>query len=62
MQVFNELTPECDIITQMYAGGYEKTVEMNLQEFERIRQKNENLLRINNKNYKALKFFDKLFK
>lgn len=40
----------------------EKTVEANLQEFERIRQENENLLSIKSDNQKALKFFGKLFK
>ncbi|WP_293713005.1 hypothetical protein [uncultured Parabacteroides sp.] len=40
----------------------EKTVEANLQEFERIRQDNESLLSIKNDNQKALKFFGKLLK
>lgn len=38
----------------------EKTVEANLQEFERIRQENESLLSIKSDNQKALKFFGKL--
>lgn len=40
----------------------EKTVEANLQEFERIRQENESLLSIKSDNQKALKFFGKLLK
>lgn len=40
----------------------EKTVEVNLQEFERIRQENESLLSIKSDNQKALKFFGKLLK
>lgn len=40
----------------------EKTVEANLQEFERIRQENESLLGIKSDNQKALKFFGKLLK
>lgn len=40
----------------------EKTVEENLQEFERIRQENESLLSIKSDNQKALKFFGKLLK
>lgn len=40
----------------------EKTVEANLQEFERIRQENECLLTLKSDNQKALKFFGKLFK
>ncbi|MCD8137695.1 MAG: hypothetical protein LUH01_17785 [Parabacteroides gordonii] len=40
----------------------EKTVEANLQEFERIRQENESLLSIKSDNQKALKFFRKLLK
>lgn len=40
----------------------EKTVDANLQEFERIRQENENLLSIKSDNQKALRFFGKLLK
>ena len=40
----------------------EKTVEVNLQEFEKIRQENESLLNLKSDNQKALKFFVKLFK
>lgn len=40
----------------------DKAVEVNLQEFERIRQENESLLGIKNENQRALKFFEKLFK
>lgn len=40
----------------------EKTVDTNLQEFERIRQENENLLSIKSDNQKALRFFGKLLK
>lgn len=40
----------------------EKAVEANLQEFEKLRQENENLLSIKSDNQKALKFFAKLFK
>ena len=40
----------------------EKTVEVNLQEFEKIRQENESLLNLKSDNQKALKFFGKLFK
>ena len=40
----------------------EKTVEANLQEFEKIRQENESLLNLKSDNQKALKFFGKLFK
>ena len=40
----------------------EKTVDANLQEFERIRQENESLLGIKSDNQKALKFFGKLLK
>ena len=40
----------------------EKTVEVNLQEFEKIRQVNESLLNLKSDNQKALKFFGKLFK
>ena len=40
----------------------EKTVEVNLQEFEKIRQENEILLNLKSDNPKALKFFGKLFK
>ena len=40
----------------------EKTVEVNLQEFEKIRQENESLLNLKSDNPKALKFFGKLFK
>ena len=40
----------------------EKTVEANLQEFDRIRQENESLLSLKSDNQKALKFFGKLFK
>lgn len=39
----------------------DKAVEVNLQEFERIRQENENLLKIKSDNQRALKFFGKLF-
>lgn len=34
----------------------EKTVDVNLQEFERIRQENEDLLNMKSDNLKALKF------
>lgn len=40
----------------------DKAVEVNLREFERIRQENESLLGIKNENQRALKFFEKLFK
>lgn len=40
----------------------DKTVSENLEEFERIRLENENLLELKNGNTKALKFFDKIFK
>lgn len=40
----------------------EKTVDENLQEFERIRAENESLLELRNSNRKALNFFDKIFK
>lgn len=40
----------------------EKTVDENLQEFERIRAENESLLELRNNNRKALNFFDKIFK
>lgn len=40
----------------------DKTVELNQQEFERIRQENESLLGIKSENQRALKFFEKLFK
>ena len=40
----------------------EKTVDANLQEFERIRQENEDLLNMKSDNLKALKFLEKFFK
>lgn len=40
----------------------EKIVDANLQEFERIRQENEDLLNMKSDNLKALKFLEKFFK
>lgn len=39
----------------------DKAVEVNMQEFDRIRTENENLLEMKSGNQKALKFFGKLF-
>lgn len=39
----------------------DKAIEVNMQEFDRIRKENENLLDMKSENQKALKFFGKLF-
>lgn len=51
---------QCDLLE--LNAEIDKTVELNQQEFERIRQENESLLGIKSENQRALKFFEKLFK